>query len=40
MRILQQPLQFNLLLEGQEHIHKTHLESITITLCTRQQKRH
>ena len=29
MRILQQQLQFNLLLEGQEHIHRTHLESIT-----------
>lgn len=28
MRILQQPLQFNLFLEGQELIHRTHLESI------------
>lgn len=29
MRILHQPLQFNLLLEGQDHIHRTQLESIT-----------
>ena len=29
MRILHQPLQFNLLLEGQDHIRRTQLKSIT-----------